>query len=128
GPSRRVSYSGCHAWAIPRTCGDLDGALGMLHLLMGGDAQRLDAEGGNICAHEAALAAVEPVDDTDRRRLHITRRTLDEAMICYPPLERFPAVEDAGWSAIHAAIQGRIDAPAAVRAIQQQAEAALRQA
>jgi hypothetical protein len=95
---------------------------------MGGDAQRLDAEGGNICAHEAALAAVEPVDDTDRRRLHITRRTIDEAMICYPPLVRFPAVEDAGWGAIQAAIQGRIDAPAAARAIQQQAEAALRQA
>lgn len=128
GSSRRVSYSGCHAWAIPQTCGDLDGALGLLHLLISSDAQRLDAEGGNICAHEAALAAVEPADNTDRRRLHITRRTIDEAMISYPPLVRFPAVEDAGWSAIQAALQGRIDATTAVRAIQQQAEAALRQA
>src|SRR5207253_3237118 len=27
GRARRVSYSGCHSWAIPRPCGDLDGAV-----------------------------------------------------------------------------------------------------
>jgi multiple sugar transport system substrate-binding protein len=118
GPVRRVSYSGCHAWAIPRTAGDVDGALAMLHLLAGHEAQALDASGGNICAHTDALARVRPVDDTDRRRLEITRRTIDEAMITYPPLAWFPEIEDAGWSAIHDALLGRTTPARAVAAVQ----------
>jgi len=125
GSSRRVSYSGCHAWAIPTTCQDIDGALELLHLLMSHEVQSIDAAGGNMCAHEAALAAVVPVNDIDRRRLEITRRTIDEAMICYPPLAKFPAVEDAGWSAIHGALNGRLTPEDTVKAIQRAAESAL---
>ena len=125
GSHRRVSYSGCHAWAIPTTCGDIGAALEVLHLLMSHEAQSVDAAGGNICAHEAALAAVQPVNDTDRRRLEITRRTIDEAMICYPPLAKFPAVEDAGWSAIQSALEGRLTPRDAVAAIQRSAESVL---
>jgi len=125
GSQRRVSYSGCHAWAIPTTCGDIGAALEVLHLLMSHEAQSVDAAGGNICAHEAALAAVQPVNDTDRRRLEITRRTIDEAMICYPPLVKFPAVEDAGWSAIQSALEGRLTPRDAVAAIQRSAESVL---
>ena len=39
-------------------------------------------------------------------------------MITYPPLVRFPEIEDAGWSAIHAALRGRRSAREAARAIQ----------
>jgi multiple sugar transport system substrate-binding protein len=53
GPSRRVSYAGCHAWAIPTTCAEPDAAVAALHLLLGTDAQALDASGGNMCAHVA---------------------------------------------------------------------------
>src|SRR3954451_21940530 len=42
GPVRRVSYSGCHAWAIPRTCGDLHGAVDLLTRLIGAEAQGVD--------------------------------------------------------------------------------------
>jgi len=125
GSSRRVSYSGCHAWAIPTTCGDVDAALDLVHLLMSHEAQGVDAAGGNMCAHEAALAAVVPANEVDRRRLEITRRTIDEAMICYPPLAKFPAVEDAGWSALQRALEGHSTPDDAVRAIQRAAESAL---
>jgi len=125
GSSRRVSYSGCHAWAIPETCENLDGAVDLLHLLMSQEVQGVDAAGGNMCAHEAALATVVPTNEIDRRRLEITRRTIDEAMICYPPLAKFPAVEDAGWSAIQSALQGLSSPEDAVRAIQRAAESAL---
>jgi multiple sugar transport system substrate-binding protein len=125
GPSRRVTYAGCHAWAVPRTCGDLDGALGLLDRLLGADAQSLDAAGGSICAHQSALAAVEPRDDVDRRRLEITRQMIDEAMITYPPLVRFPEIEDAGWSAIREALLGHHSPADATRAIQAAAEAVL---
>ncbi len=125
GPVRRVSYSGCHAWAIPRTTRHLDEAIDLVHRLVGFGAQALDAAGGNICAHQAALRSVRPVDDTDRRRLDITARTIDQAMITYPPLADFPAIEDAGWSAIRDALLGRVDAAGAVAQIQRRAEMVL---
>ena len=125
GTDRRVSYSGSHGWAIPHTAEDVDGALELLHLLIGQEAQSLDAGGGTICAHEAALAAVVPVDDTDRAWLQITRQTIAEAMITYPPLAEFPAIEDAGWSAIHAALEHRISPLEAAVRIQSVAETVL---
>ena len=125
GPRHRVTYSGAHAWAIPTTCGDLGGAVGLLERLLGVDAQALDATGGTICAHRGALAAVEPDDDIDRRRLDITRSMIADAMITYPPLARFPEIEDAGWAAINAALRRGLSPRAATFAIQTAAERVL---
>ena len=125
GPARRVSYAGCHAWAIPATCAEPDAALAALHLLLGHDAQALDASGGNMCAHTGALAEVTPVDDRDAARLSITRHTIDEAMITYPPLARFPEVEDACWSALHELLLGNGTPASAVAAMQHAADRAL---
>jgi len=122
GPARRVSYAGCHAWAIPKTSGDVDGAIAFVARLLGAELQAVDAAGGSMCAHRDALAAVEPRDEIDRRRLEITRQTIDEEMITYPPLVRFPEIEDAGWSAIRDALRGRQSPAAAARAIQAAAE------
>ena len=125
GPARRVSYAGCHAWAIPNSCEDVDGAVALLRRLLGADLQAVDAAGGNICAHRDALAQVAPGNEVDRRRLEITRRTIDDAMITYPPLARFPEIEDAGWSAIRDALRGQLSPRAAARAIQSAAEQVL---
>ncbi len=125
GRTRRVSYAGCHAWAIPRTCGDLDGALGLLHRLLGPDAQALDAAGGSVCAHQGALAALEPTSELDRVRLEVTSQMIDEAMITYPPLARFPEIEDAGWSAIRRALLGQCSATEALGEVQAVADRVL---
>jgi multiple sugar transport system substrate-binding protein len=125
GPAQRVSYAGCHAWAIPHTCGDLDGAVELVRRLLGAELQAADAAGGNMCAHRDALTSVAPVNDVDRQRLEITRRTIDEAMITYPPLERFPEIEDAGWAAIRDALRGQLSPSAAARTIQSAAEVVL---
>jgi multiple sugar transport system substrate-binding protein len=125
GASRRVSYAGCHAWAIPRTCGDVPAAAALVERLLGSALQGVDAAGGNICAHRDALAQIAPANDVDRRRLEITRLTIDDAMITYPPLARFPEIEDAGWSAIRDALRGQQSASAAARAIQAAAESVL---
>ncbi len=125
GPARRVSYAGCHAWAIPSTCGDLDGALDLLTRLSSAEMHALDATGGTICANEAALAAVEPCNELDRERLAITRRMVDEAMITYPSLARFPEIEDAGWSAVRDCLLGTHSAADAAAVIQAAAEAVL---
>ena len=121
GSARWVSYAGCHAWAIPTTCGDVPAATALLNTLMGAAAHALDARGGNVCAHVAAFAAVEPVNETDRRRLEIITDTIQQAMITYPPHPRFPEVEDIGWHAIHDALCGRITPAAAVVQIQAKA-------
>ena len=118
GPSRRVSYSGCHAWAIPHSCGDVGATLALVHELLDVPAQLVDASGGNMAANVAALAAVEPVSDIDARRIRITQETIAQSMITYPSLERFPTIEDAGWHAINAAIRGECSPADAVRRIQ----------
>jgi multiple sugar transport system substrate-binding protein len=125
GPARRVSYAGCHAWAIPNSCGDVDGAVALVLRLLGAELQGIDAAGGNMCAHRGALAGVAPINDVDRQRLDITRRTIDEAMITYPPLARFPEIEDAGWSAIRDALRGELSPADAARTIQSTAERVL---
>ena len=122
GRASHVSYSGCHAWAIPRTCGDFAAAQALLEQLIGRKAQLLDASGGTICAHTEALAEVQPANELDRRRLVITRSTIAEAMITYPPLPDFPALEDAGWKAINAALRGELQPREAARSIQSHAE------
>ena len=122
GPTRRVSYAGCHAWAIPSTCQDTAAALTLLGRLIGADAQATDARGGNACAHIAAFTSVEPTNDTDRRRLEITRATIAESMITYPSLVRFPEIEDAGWASINAALCGKLTPRAAAAQMQRIAE------
>jgi len=125
GPRGLRSYAGCHAWAIPRTCGDLDGAVRLVERLCSPEANEREAASGAICAHVEVLAAVRPRDARDARRLAITRDTIADGMITYPPLARFPEVEDAGWMAIHDALRGESDAGAALARMQAAAEAAL---
>ena len=120
-----VSYAGAHAWAIPTTCGDVPAATALIERLTSAHASALDAAAGTVCANVGAFADVAPHDDKDELRLAITRDTIVNAMITYPPLARFPEVEDAGWAAINAALRGEHDAKTAVAAIQQAAEAAL---
>ncbi|MEY2424206.1 MAG: multiple sugar transport system substrate-binding protein [Acidimicrobiaceae bacterium] len=125
GPSARVSYSGCHGWAIPTTCGDLDGAVALVTRLCSVEMHRREAAAGGIPARTDALASVEAMDATDEARLAITRSTIEHGMITYPPLARFPEVEDAGWGAIHDALRGELSPAAAVASIQHAAESAL---
>lgn len=119
------SYAGCHGWAIPRTCGDVPAAVGLLERLAGPGAGAADAASGTIPANMAALAAVAPVDAVDAARLAITTETIEDGMLTYPPLARFPEVEDAGWAAIHDALRGARTADEAVSAMQSAAEEAL---
>src|SRR4029079_15276484 len=96
--------------------GDLEGARALVERLASFDAGALDASGGNVPAHVEAFAAVDPADAADERRRAITRATIAGGMLTYPPLERFPEVEDAGWQAIHEALRG-VSRPHAVAAL-----------
>jgi multiple sugar transport system substrate-binding protein len=119
-----TSYAGCHGWAIPRTCGDVPAAVAFVEEMASYEAGSRDAQGGSIPAHVQALADHEPLDATDRARLAITVQTIESAMLTYPPLERFPQVEDAGWESIHDALLG-LPATDAVARMQAAAESIL---
>ena len=125
GPKGLRSYSGCHAWAIPSTCGDVPAATDLARRLSSFEAHAVDAHSGSVCAHVEAFAAVEPVDDVDARRLDIIRSTIDHGMITYPPLSRFPSIEEGAWASINAALRGALSPAEAVMRMQHSAEAAL---
>lgn len=125
GSTRRVSYAGCHAWAIPTTAGDVDGAVALLRRLSGREAAALDASGGTVPAHVGALAAIRPRDEVDTRRLALTRDAIESAMITYPPLERFPALEDACWQVLNLALRGAVPHAEVAPLLQRVAVAAL---
>lgn len=100
-----LSYSGCHAWAIPTTCGDVERAAAFVNDLCSLETHRRE---GGIPAHVEALAERAPIDGTDAARLAVTQETIATAMITYPHLEGFDAIEDAGWQAINAEIRKAI--------------------
>ena len=120
GPRRRVSYSGCHGWAIPTTCGNLQGAVALIERLCSAEIHRIEAAGGGIPARTDVLEAIEPRDAVDALRLEVTRATIAEAMITYPALERFPRLEGDGAAAIAAVLTGTQPITAAVEVIQRE--------
>lgn len=117
GPARRVSYSGCHGWAIPRTCGDLDAAVGLVERLCSAETHRIEASVGGIPARTDVLEAIDPVDAIDAGRLAVTRSTIAESMITYPALARFPHLENTGAAALGEVLSGTADIDAAVGVI-----------
>lgn len=117
-----VSYSGCHAWAIPTTCANAERSAAFVQELCSLDTHLREP---GIPARRDALAQRTPVDATDALRLAVTQETIATAMITYPHIDGFDAIEDAGWQAINAAIRGEIDAATATGRIQATAEAVL---
>jgi len=125
GSHRRVSYSGCHAWAIPRTCVDPRRSAELVGRLVGRDASAIDAAGGNVCANVASFEAIAPVSPVDARRLHLTAETIRTSMITYPAHPRFPEVEDFGWTTINEVLRGERTANEAVGMIHDHATSVL---
>jgi multiple sugar transport system substrate-binding protein len=124
GSARRVSYSGCHAWAVPRTCGDLHGAAEFIQRLSSLAVQSLDASGGSMCAHTNAMATVDPINSVDQQRLDLTRHTINEMMITYPPLPTFPVIESGASTTISALLRGELSSTQAADRIQHLAKMA----
>ncbi len=117
-----VSYSGCHAWAIPTTCGDVARAAAFVQELCSAATQ---AREPGIPAHVEALVARTPRDAVDAERLAVTQETIATAMITYPHIEGFDAIEDAGWQAINAALRGEISPAEATQRVQAASERVL---
>jgi multiple sugar transport system substrate-binding protein len=125
GTARRVTYAGCHSWAIPNSCKELDGALQLLDDLAGHRLQSEDSKSGAIPANDQARRELTPTSEIDARRLELTSRAVAEQMITYPPLAPFPAIEDAGWRALQRAMRGEASAKEVLTSVQAVAEQVL---
>jgi multiple sugar transport system substrate-binding protein len=109
GPHGRITYAGCHGWAIPNTAGDVAGAVALIERLAGLEGSTLEAASGAIPAHRSAAAAILPVDEVDALRLDLTRQAIATQMATYPPHPNFAAFEDAGWRLVADCLARRID-------------------
>ena len=67
GPAGLRSYSGCHGWAMPLTCGDVPAALDASGSCPRSRRKRSTRESGTVCAHVDAFASVDAAG-CDRRR------------------------------------------------------------
>jgi multiple sugar transport system substrate-binding protein len=109
------SYAGCHGWAIPQTCADVDRAVALVERLSSAELQRLEP---GVPARVDVFAEREAAGPVDAERLAITRRTIETGMLTYPPTERWPEMEDAGWGAINAALRGALTPAEAAARVQ----------
>jgi hypothetical protein len=111
--------------AIPSTFAHASRAADFVQNLIGAEPQARDAAGGSTCAYRGALASVEPADATDAAGLEITRATIADSMITYPPHARFPDLEDAASITIRQAILGEIGGKPARSRVQEVADRVL---
>ncbi len=115
GPTRRVTYAGCHAWAIPRAAAEPAAAAALIGALCGAASARREAASGAVTAHEAVAAEAKGTDAIDQARIDLVRAAIAEQMITYPPHPRFAGFEDGGWRLVastifeHAPLEGFVE-------------------
>jgi ABC-type glycerol-3-phosphate transport system substrate-binding protein len=115
-------YAGCHGYAIPRRCRDVAAAAELVSFLTSAETARLEAARGVVPAR--ADVEVPQESERDRRRARLLAETIERDMLAFPPLASYPKIEEACAGALRAALQGRIDGPAALARMQAAAELA----
>ena len=110
------SYSGCHAWAIPKACGDVKRAVECIAALCTAHAAALDARGGSIPAHMDVFRSLPRTE-----RVQLLSDTIAKKMITYPALSWFPELEAMGADVITECINRKETPQDAARRIQAKA-------
>jgi multiple sugar transport system substrate-binding protein len=110
GPAgQRWAYSGGHAFAIPASVRNEEGARALLKLLTSADAQWIEAQCGAVPALKSVqtrLRAETDPNSKDGRRLALLDETLTAHALWPPQFAEFPAVEEALWKSLQKGITG----------------------
>lgn len=104
----RAAYAGCHSFAIPRSSGNIEGGLALLHFLTSFEAQIAEARHGSIPCRATVLQRIreEAVTDADAvQRWELLAET-ERIMIVPPRFALYPQCEDAIWQAVQQAMLG----------------------
>lgn len=105
----RCVYAGGFTFAIPASVKNRDGALALLRFLASEENQYLEATHGMISVRPAVQARVRAEaapGSLDAHRLDLLDQTVGECMLIPPKFAKYPAVEDALWTSLQAAIIG----------------------
>lgn len=100
----RHVYAGCHAWAIPADAPDLSASLSLLRHLVGTESAEADAATGMVPVRTDVSMPVNHPLDVERAEL--LRLTVTGDLLTFPPLEDYPAIEQAAAVMLRAALVG----------------------
>ena len=112
---RRHVYAGCHAWAIPLDAPDVQRSLLLLQHLTAAGAAMADAAAGMVPVRADVSMPVEHPLDAERSEL--LRLTVASDLLTFPPMEDYPAIEEAAAVMLGFALSGRLTARAALENI-----------
>lgn len=127
GPSgKRRVYCGGHTFAIPRSVHDRGAAVRLLRFLTSEESQYAEARHGSIPVRPSVarrIGAEAEQGSRDDRRLELLARTVESSMLMPPKFAEYPAVEDALWTSLQAAIVGEVSIEAALERAEEQTRA-----
>jgi len=107
----RKVYSGAHSFAIPTSVRHRAEALALLRFLTSEDSQVAQGRAGDIVPRLSAWEKVKKsfaADPLDAHRMELLEATMREDMLIPPKFPRYPAVEDALWTALQAGVTGEL--------------------
>jgi multiple sugar transport system substrate-binding protein len=129
GPAgKRAVYSGMHSFAIPITARNVEASLALLRFLLDEESQWLEAQHGAFPARvsvQQRLQNAQVPGSLAARRLNLLKETIQEDMIMFPPLARYPQIEDTLWPVVQQAFIGALPVSEAAECLKAMAETIL---
>jgi multiple sugar transport system substrate-binding protein len=111
GPSgQRSVYSGGHAFAVPTSVRNEEGARALLKFLTSADSQWHEAQRGALPvlkSVQSRLKAETDPNSLEARRLALLEETVRSHMLLPPRFPLYPAVEEAVWTSLARGITGQ---------------------
>jgi multiple sugar transport system substrate-binding protein len=110
GPSgQRWVYAGGHAFAVPTSVGNEEGAKALLKFLTSADAQWHEARHGALPVLKSVQGRLRAETDPatlEGRRLALLEQTVNAHMLLPPRFSKYPAIEEALWTSLQKGITG----------------------
>ncbi len=99
----RWVYAGGHAFAVPKSVGDEEGAQMLLRFLLSADSQWHEARCGALPVLKSVQSRLKAETDSasmEGRRLAMLDETVTSHMLLPPRFAQYPAVEEALWKSL----------------------------
>jgi multiple sugar transport system substrate-binding protein len=118
GPSgRRAVYGGCHSFAIPTGCSNMEDSVRLLKYMTSEEIQEIDAENGHVPVRPALLERQRgkaAMQSLEAARWDALEETLNEHVIIPPKFPEYSEAEDRLWMTLRRCIIGELPVERAV--------------
>jgi multiple sugar transport system substrate-binding protein len=110
GPAgERWVYGGGHAFAVPSSVRDEEGARALLKFLVSADAQWHEAQHGALPVLRTIQSRIKAETDPatlEGQRIALLEQTVNAHMLLPPRFPKYPAIEEALWTSLQKGITG----------------------